>query len=172
MLLQVQNNIGVREIAHVPSSAPVMADLDEERASDFSQFLITLDDRSRCSLFGYVVSDATLLKHADAATHDASKVIGIFVDDELRGVLEAYTRPNARHAEVTLVVHQSWRRRGLGSALVRSAQKWALSQHLETLRLRFSPKNWPMRHLAQKADARLDMIVDEMCADIIVRRSC
>src|SRR5205814_129620 len=107
MLLQVQNDIRVREIAHLPSSAPVMADLDEERASDFSRFLIALDDRSRCSLFGYVVSNAMLLKHAEAATQDASKVIGIFVDDELRGVLEAYTRQNAHHAEVTLVVHQS-----------------------------------------------------------------
>jgi GNAT superfamily N-acetyltransferase len=169
MLLQAQNDTLARDMAHRSGGAHAIAKLDAEHASDFSQLLIALDDRSRCSLFGYVVSDATLVKHAEAATQDASKVFGIFVDDQLRGVLEAYTRPNARHAEVTLVVHQSWRRRGLGTALIRSAQKWAVSSNLETLRLRFSPKNWPMRHLAQKADARLDMMLDQMSADIIVK---
>jgi GNAT superfamily N-acetyltransferase len=170
MLLQIQDDICAHDIAPCPPCEQIVADLATGRASDFSRFLIALDERSRCNLFGYVVSDATLLKHAEAATQNASKITGIFVEDELRGVLEAYTGPNAVHAEVTVVVHQSWRRRGLGTALVRSAQKWALSQHLETLRLRFSSKNWPMRHLAQKARARLDMVADEMCADIDARR--
>jgi GNAT superfamily N-acetyltransferase len=171
MLLQVQNNIAARESAHCRNCGQTVADLDTERASDFSGFLIALDERSRCSLFGYVVSNAMLLKHAETAIQGASKIIGVFVEDELRGVIEAYSRPKALHAEATLVVHQSWRRRGLGTALIQAAQEWALTRHLETLRLRFSPKNWPMRHLVQKADARLDMILDEMCADIVVSRS-
>ena len=170
MLLQIQDDIAPRETKHSPLGG-VATIAAISRVSDLSRFLITLDEPSRSSLFGHVVSDAMLLRHAETAFEGASKVIGIIVEDELRGVLEAYSPPHIGCADVTLVVHQSWRRRGLGTALIEAAQKWASSKHLEALRIRFSPKNWSMRHLAQRANARLDIMLGEMCAEFAVRRS-
>ncbi len=35
----------------------------------------------------------------------------------------------------------------------------------------FSRNNWPMRKLASRADARFDLVLDEIVADVAVGRS-
>src|SRR4051812_46893175 len=65
--------------------------VDLGEAAAVSRLLIGLDTASRCNRFGNAASDEALAAHADMAIQRASAVIGGFVDDALRGVLEIYT---------------------------------------------------------------------------------
>ena len=168
MLLQFNDICADGAICHSRAYEPRITDMSDECRSDFVDLLVGLDRPSRCSRFGFSANDAMLAKHAGTAVERASKVIGIYTDKRLRGVLEVYPCPNEGPTEIAVVVDQHWRRKGLGTALIHSAQQWASSQQLKLLRLIFSRANWPMRHLAHKLNARLDVLLDELCADIVV----
>jgi GNAT superfamily N-acetyltransferase len=168
MLLQFNDICANRAIYRLPAYEPRITDMTDECRSDFVDLLVGLDRPSRCSRFGFAANDAILAKHAGTAIERASKVIGIYTDKRLRGVLEAYPCSNEGPTKIAVVVDQNWRRQGLGIALIYSAQQWASSQQLQVLRLIFSRANWPMRHLAHKLNARLDVLLDELCADIVV----
>ena len=83
-------------------------------------------------------------------------------------LIEIY--PCVPHAfcEAALVVEPAWRRRGLGFALLRAAAR--LVPENGNIRLIFTRDNWPMRKLADKAHARLDLVLDELCAEIAPAR--
>jgi GNAT superfamily N-acetyltransferase len=66
------------------------------------------------------------------------------------------------------VADANWRRRGIGSAQLETATRWAKRASVATLRTVISRDNWPMRQLAHKASARLDFDLDEILADIAV----
>jgi GNAT superfamily N-acetyltransferase len=74
------------------------------------------------------------------------------------------------HVDVTLVVERPWRNKGLGWALLGAAMEWVRHSETRTIRMIFSRNNWPMRALAHKANARLTLAFDEICASIT--RSC
>jgi GNAT superfamily N-acetyltransferase len=171
MLLQPNDICANVAISHSRAYEPRIRDVTDECTSDFRNLLLGLDEPSRCSRFGFSASDAVLAKHAGTAIQRASKVIGIYAENSLCGVLEVYPCPNQGPAKIALVVGQNWRRQGLGTALIDSARQWASSQRIDKLRLIFSRANWPMRHLAHKINARLDVLLDELCADIIVGSS-
>ena len=111
-------------------------------------------------------TDEALRVYARKAIALATCVIGVEVAGELRGVLELYAGGPASWAEVALVVEKSWRQRGLGWAMLSEAGRSADTAGTQTLRLIFSRHNWPMRKLASKAQARIDLDLDEICADI------
>jgi GNAT superfamily N-acetyltransferase len=131
--------------------------------TQFQTFLIQLDQHSRCSRFG---CDAALTAHAGSAFQHSSSIIGAIVDNRLRGALEVYRGTVDEPAKVEIVVEQRWRRRGLATALLKCAAQWAVSNDVYGLRLVFSRYNWPMRQPARKANARLDVLLGEICADI------
>jgi GNAT superfamily N-acetyltransferase len=168
MLLQFNDICANGAICHSRAFAPRITDMSDQCRSDFVDLLVGLDSASRCSRFGFAANDTILAKHAATAIRHASKVIGIYPENHLRGVLEAYPCPNGDPTRIAVVVDQNWRRQGLGTALIQSALQWASSQQLEVVRLTFSRANWPMRHLAHKLNARLDVLLDELCADITV----
>jgi hypothetical protein len=50
--------------------------------------------------------------------------------------------------------------------LLQAAIQKASACEANTLRMMFSRHNWPMRKLASKASAKLDIVLDEMCVDV------
>jgi GNAT superfamily N-acetyltransferase len=145
--------------------APRMRRLGREHRAELQDFLLRLDRDSRCRRFGHAASDDVVAAHAVTALEDAG-VIGAFVDESLRGALEIYSCAPHGAPEAALVVDQSWRRRGLGWALLCAAA----GSEAQGIRLIFTRDNWPMRHLASKANARFDLVLDEICAEVTPAR--
>jgi GNAT superfamily N-acetyltransferase len=73
-----------------------------------------------------------------------------------------------RFGQVAFAIDANWRRRGIGSALLEAATRWAEQASVGTLRMVISRNNWPMRQLANQAGARLDYDLDEIFADIAI----
>jgi len=60
--------------------------------------------------------------------------------------------------------------RRFGTNLLEAAVQWAARSDRILLRMIFSTDNWPMRKLAHKAHARLDLALDQVVADIPITR--
>jgi GNAT superfamily N-acetyltransferase len=140
--------------------------LDRTHRDELQDFLTRLDRDSRCRRFGHAATDELLLTHAVKALSEASCVMGIFADQALRGVLELYSCKPAPILEGAIVVEQAWRRRGFGASLLRAGLGWACGARENSVRLIFTRDNWPMRQLASKANARFDLVLDEICAEV------
>jgi GNAT superfamily N-acetyltransferase len=91
---------------------------------------------------------------------------GIVIHQRLSGVVELYDVNPQGAVEAAFLVDQAWRRRGLGTALLKAAVQWATERDRVLLRMMFSGNNWPMRGLAANAGARLDLAFDEVVADL------
>jgi GNAT superfamily N-acetyltransferase len=153
--------------AHSNAALPAcVRALTENHRSELEGLLTALDRDSRCSRFGYAASDAALIAHSRSALQTASGAIGIFVADKLAGVAEIYRCDKTDNYEVSLVVDRPLRKRGLGWNLLHSSVQWARSADAESLRLIFSRHNWAMRKLATRAQAKLDLSLDELNAEI------
>ena len=68
-------------------------------------------------------------------------------------------------------VGAKWRRQGIGKSLLDAAMEWASSHEASALRLSFARDDWPMRHLAGRCGARLDLVLGQMIAEIPARRA-
>jgi GNAT superfamily N-acetyltransferase len=159
------------DIAHPPSRTAEFRPawtgrLDLDHRAELRSFFTRLDRESRCRRFGHAAADELLCLHADKALQDTRSTVGVFIDRTLRGVLELYPYAPAPILEGAIVVEQGWRRRGLGSALLRAGLGLACSAREHSIRLIFTRDNRPMRKLATNADARIDIVLDELCADI------
>ena len=126
-----------------------------------------LDMASRCARFGGACDDEAMARHSYFVLAGALFVLGVYVRDDLRGVLEAYEcAVRGGVAEVALVVEWEWRRQGLASAMVSAAMTWGRHHDIDVLRFVFSPDNWQMRRLVVSARARIDISLDEVNAEI------
>jgi GNAT superfamily N-acetyltransferase len=140
-------------------------DLDASDAVKFERLLLGLDCSSRCSRFGMMVSDGRLLEYAALAFENTLWVGGAFIDRELRGAGELYATEHPTVGEVGFVVEDRWRRRGLASALLEAAAAWALPAGIEQIRMICSRRDWPMRLLASRVAARLDLVLGDFVAE-------
>jgi GNAT superfamily N-acetyltransferase len=143
--------------------------LDPEHEADLAELLIGLDAPSRQCRFNSAVNGACLSRHARHALSASAFIAGAFVEGRLSGAVEVYDARPPELAEVAFVVAQNWRRRGIASALLWNATQWAFETGRGGLRMVFSRSNWAMRKLAEKADARLDLIEDGMSAEVLAR---
>jgi GNAT superfamily N-acetyltransferase len=91
---------------------------------------------------------------------------GLFVANELKGVVRADDGTRAGRVEAMLFVDEGWRRQGIGSALLEEAMDWARRADANTLRLVCERTDWPMRHFTEKFGARLDLVFGQIIADI------
>jgi len=98
----------------------------------------------------------------------ATWIAGIFIERRLCGLVEVYDLEPAGTVEAAFLVEQTCRRRGFGTALLQAAIKWATESDRTVFRMLFSRGNWPMRKLARNAQARLDLVSDEVLADITI----
>jgi GNAT superfamily N-acetyltransferase len=142
--------------------------LGQPDENELRRVLLSLEPSARRSRFGQAASDNYLTSHAKSALANADWIIGVFIDESLRGVVELYKCGPHNYAEAAFVVEQEWRRRGLGWALLRAAASAAAQHNTHALRMIFSRHNWPMRKLADKAKARFDLVLDEISADIAI----
>jgi GNAT superfamily N-acetyltransferase len=126
-----------------------------------------LDMASRYPRFAGARSDEAMTRHSYFVLAKAVFVLGVYVRDDLRGVLEAHEcAVRGGVAEIALVVEREWRRRGLGTAMVSAAMTWGRHHDIDVLRFVFSRHNWPMRQLVVSAGARIDISLDEINAEI------
>ena len=122
---------------------------------------------SRCPRFAGTRSDEAMTRHSYFVLAKSVFVLGVYVRDDLRGVLEVQKcAVSGGVAEVALVVEREWRRRGLGTAMVSTAIAWGRHHDIDVLRFVFSRYNWPMRRLVVSAGARIDISLDEINAEI------
>jgi len=132
---------------------------------DLRDLLVGLEPSARWERFGAIVNDQMLAAHALRAVTDATAAIGAVAAGRLRGAVEIY-RKDDDVAEAALVVDAAWRNRGLGAVMLDGALQWAANAGTRRLRLIFSRHNWPMRRLVGRANARFDLVLDAICADI------
>ena len=158
--------------AVIPAESPGpfrVTPLQLDDALHFQRFLMRLDRELLRRRFGHEIGEEAIRAHAFKALTDAVRIFGVFADGDLRGVIELYACQD-RRLEVALVVEHGWRRRGLAWALLRQATRSGGTGG--SFHLVFARDNWPMRALAMKANARIDLVLGEMCAeiDLTVRR--
>ena len=107
--------------------------LKQEDEDELCRIFLTLEPSARCCRFGQVASDAYLVNHAKRSLTDADWIIGAFVGERLRGLVEVYSGRPSSYAEAAFVVEQEWRRRGLGWALLQAAIQKAGASGADTL---------------------------------------
>jgi GNAT superfamily N-acetyltransferase len=142
--------------------------LNKDHAAALRRLFWSLDRVGRCRRFGAAVSDAGIAAYAEHALATAHWTAGAFVGGELRGVVELHASENPALAEAAFVVEAGWRRRGLAGALLTCARTFALDASYEAIRMIFSRHDWPMRALASKVGAKLDLLFDEIVAEVAV----
>jgi GNAT superfamily N-acetyltransferase len=81
-------------------------------------------------------------------------LVGLIVVSDLDG-----------HSQAILAVGVDWRRKGVGSALVRAAIARASVERKQSLRMIGSRLDWPMRKFLSKAGAKLDLAFDGIVAE-------
>jgi GNAT superfamily N-acetyltransferase len=140
--------------------------LGPQDEGELCRILLGLEPSGRCGRFGQAANDAYLSGYAKFALANADWIVGAFIDERLRGVVEVYNSGPHGYAEAAFVVEQEWRRRGLGWALLRAAMQIAAQSEADRLRMIFSRHNWPMRKLADKAGGTLDIVLDELSVDV------
>jgi GNAT superfamily N-acetyltransferase len=69
-------------------------------------------------------------------------------------------------AVTSLFVVESWRRNGIGSALLQATEPWALERGCNALRIHCSRSNWSMRAFLERLGGRFDLVVGQIVAEI------
>ena len=151
-----------------PTCCPSIMPLGPQHEADLARLLLSLDEASRMSRFACAASDAALIAHSQRALTTSTWIAGLYADNHLRGVVEVYDLRPPGLVEAAFLVERDWRRRGFGTALLHAALQWAGEAERIVLRMVFSRCNWPMRKLASKAEARLDLSFDEIAADVAI----
>lgn len=146
-------------------SLPQIRPLGHRDRKAIEKFFLRLDRETRLRRFNYAASDDNLRAHTFKALNGGLVVLGAFIDGRLLGVVELYSCAPAAFVEAAIVVEPTWRRKGVGTALLGAATAHALRVDMPVLRLVFARDNWPMRYLATKMNARLDLMFDELCAE-------
>jgi GNAT superfamily N-acetyltransferase len=103
---------------------------------------------------------------SDSASSDVRWMAGVYLADELTSLVRVRDGSPEGHVETTLFVDAKWRRQGIGTLLLKAAMEWALLNQASALRLVCARTDWPMRHLAEKFGARLDLVLGQIVADI------
>jgi GNAT superfamily N-acetyltransferase len=93
---------------------------------------------------------------------------GVYIADELTSFVLAREGSFEGYVEATLFVDAKWRRQGIGTLLLKAAMDWAALHQASTLRFVCARSDWPMRHFARKSGARLDLMLGQLVADIVL----
>jgi GNAT superfamily N-acetyltransferase len=93
-------------------------------------------------------------------------IAGGFIGDRLHGFVEVQNLEDPCLWRASVLVEPAWRGLGLETGLLQAVISFAKASGRTTLRLAFPRRDWPMRKLVSKANARFDMILDELSADI------
>jgi GNAT superfamily N-acetyltransferase len=97
-------------------------------------------------------------------------IAGAYLADELAGFVQAGNGLLEGVVETTLFVKAKRRRQGIGTLLLRATLDWASLHRANALRFACARTDWPMRHLAEKFGARLDLVLGQIVADVPIAR--
>lgn len=102
----------------------------------------------------------------DFASPDVRWMAGVYLADQLTSFVQVRGGSAEGHVETTLFVDAKWRRQGIGTLLLEATLDWAARYQAGALRLVCARTDWPMRQLARKFGARLDLVLGDFVADI------
>jgi len=103
---------------------------------------------------------------AISASAKTGWIAGGFIGDRLHGFLEIHSLDDPHLWRASVLIEPDWRGLGLGTGLLQAAIAFAKASGRTTLRLAFQRHDWRMRKLVSKADARLDIVLGDLSADI------
>jgi GNAT superfamily N-acetyltransferase len=89
-----------------------------------------------------------------------------YFSEELTSFVQAASLASDGYAETTLFVDAKWRRRGFGTLLLKATMDWASLRRASGLRMVCTRTDWSMRHFVEKFEARLDLRLGQLVADI------
>ena len=140
----------------------------------FRDHLVRLDQQTRYSRFGLNASDEYLGTYADLCFAPGAITYGYFEDGFIRGASElrmftAAKPPLHRDAEAAFSVETPWRRRGIGTALMRHIVLAARNRSIGTLTIFCLRSNNAMLRLAKKFEAELKFEMSEVTGHLEAR---
>jgi GNAT superfamily N-acetyltransferase len=147
----------------------VVERVDLQRDTRIDSFLLSLGQAS-CNKSDLVAHTSSPFDRIRFESLSADWAAGVFSNECIKGLAKVSYLPASEYAETVLIVDNAWRRRGIGSALIRAAVARAVEQKKLALRMSCSRSNWPMRHFLNKCGARLNLAFDEIVADIRFER--
>jgi GNAT superfamily N-acetyltransferase len=115
---------------------------------------------------GIAISPNYLDNGSSLASPDVRWMAGVYFADELTSVVQACDGSFDGQLETSLFVDEKWRRQGIGTLLLKATMDWASLRRASTLRFVCARTDWPMRRLAEKFGARLDLVLGQIVADI------
>lgn len=144
-------------------SAPIQTEvrtLGADQLTLFQDHLLRLAPSCRQDRFGMEAGDRFIRQYVSTTRALGTAIVAHVEDGIVRGTAEL--RPVAGHklAEIALSVEKPWRRRGLGTVLLRRVIGEAQDQQIRQIYFRFLAGNLAMKGLAAKFTT--DMTLDEM----------
>ena len=134
--------------------------------------LLRLPKEARHNRFAMGVSDEFISAYANRSFSFENVLIGYFDGDHLRAIGELRPVNAARlmgiggDMEAAFSVEPQWQGRGIGSELMRLVIRAAQTRSCRTLYLSFLTGNHPMRKLALKFDASIEIDRGEVMGEI------
>jgi RimJ/RimL family protein N-acetyltransferase len=150
------------------ASGALIRELRKDEFHTYSDLFVNLDPESRRNRFCGALSDSCVAEHTRRAWDTNVAIFGYFVSAELRGVSELHPFDLRDTAEAVFAVHQGFRRRGIGTALLHVTMLAAQRHGYRTITIACLRHNFAMRRLAQKVGAKLMLTLDEIEGEITV----
>ncbi len=115
----------------------------------FAAHLLRLSAEDRLLRFQGYLNDEAVEAYVDSLDWFSSVVIAHFVEGEVRAAAHlSWTRGLVRTGEIGLSVEAGFRRRGIGTALLRRAMIFARNRFVSDIELLCMPENAAMRRVA------------------------
>jgi GNAT superfamily N-acetyltransferase len=150
---------------------PVLRQLSPGSQGGILDLLRECGQPARSEPLVIAINDNDIDSGSGLALPAAEWIAGAYLADELTGFVQAGKGLLEGVVETTLFVKAKRRRQGIGTLLLRATLDWATLHRASALRFACARTDWPMRHLAEKFGARLDLVLGQIVADIpIVRR--
>lgn len=137
----------------------------------YLDFMLGLDAQTRHDRFCAAVGDEFVLRHAARAFAPNALVFGCFIDGTLRGVAELHVAQGESPSEAAFAVDRHFQSKGIGTALLEAVVLAARNRGANRVRVMCLRTNLAMRRLAQKAEARLTLTLDEVEGEITTPRA-
>lgn len=138
-------------------------------ASDFCAHIHELHFEDFRDRFNGLVSDPWLDKYIARSLNEAI-VIGAYIGDHLVAVAELHTGGQIpeHHGESAFSVASNWRRKGLGTILVKALLRAASENDISTIIVETGSQNHAMKALARKFGAKMQFAFEQSVGRINV----
>ncbi|MGD8709936.1 MAG: GNAT family N-acetyltransferase [Ectothiorhodospiraceae bacterium] len=149
---------------HIGASKPIIRRLWWHERDLFRDHLLRLGARDRRMRFGGHVTDEFIRHYAGDRDILQRRLLGCFVDGELRGVGEFRLLGGywPREAELAFSVEAPFQERGIGSELFRRTVTFARNRGLERVFITTLASNRPMQRMARRFGMRLRPCAGEL----------